>query len=94
MLISFLSAVFISSHFGCKFLKELFSAKLFLISSAAILFYNISYLVLINGGDFDKIANNYKPLFFISAFDIIYAAFLIVPLLLALSYKINIVKNK
>jgi hypothetical protein len=93
MLVSFLLTVFISSYFGCYFLKELFSIKLFLISSFAILFYNTSYFILINRGDFDKIIDNYKQLFFISTFEMIYAAVLIIPLLLALSYKINIVKE-
>ena len=93
MLVSFLLTIFISSYFGCRFLKELFSARLFLISSVAVLSYNISYFVLINKGDFNKIINNYKSPFFISAFDIIYMALLVVPLLLILSYKINIVKT-
>ena len=67
--------------------------KLFLISVAAVLFYNISYFILINKGNFNKIINNYESLFSISAFDMIYAALLIIPLLLILSYKINIVKT-
>ena len=93
MLISFLLAIFVSSYFSCYFLKELFSMRLFLISTCAVLFYNISYFILINKGDFNKIINNYESLFSISALDIIYTAFLIVPLLLILSYKINIVKT-
>ena len=92
-LISFLLTIFISSYFSCYFLKELFSIKLFLISILTILFYNISYFVLINKGDFNKIINNYESLFYISALDIIYTALLIVPLLLILSYKINIIKT-
>ena len=94
MLISFLLTIFVSSYFGCRFLKELFSVRLFLISAAAVLFYNIAYFILINRGDFNKIINSYEVPFFISAFDIIYTAFLVVPLLFMLSHKINIVKTK
>jgi hypothetical protein len=67
--------------------------RLFLISVATVLFYNISYFILINKGNFNKIINNYGSLFSISAFDMIYAALLIIPVLLMLSYKINIVKT-
>lgn len=94
MLISFLLTIFVSSYFGCYFLKELFSTRLFLVSVLTVLFYNISYFILINKVSFNKIINDYESLFFISALDMIYTAFLIVPLLLILSYKINIVKNK
>ena len=94
MLISFLLTIFVSSYLGCYFLKELFSARLFSISVLTVLFYNISYFILINKVSFNKIINDYESLFFISALDMIYTAFLIVPLLLMLSYKINIVKNK
>jgi len=93
MLISFLSTIFISSYFGCRFLKELFSAKTLLISTAAVLFYNIFYFILINKGGFNEIVNNYQALFFISASEMIYTALLVVPFLLILSYKINIVKT-
>lgn len=93
MLISFLLTIFISSYFSCRFLKEIFSVRLFLISIFTILIYNFSYFILINEGDFNKIMDNYKSLFSISAFDMIYAALLIIPLLLILSYKINIVKT-
>jgi len=93
MLISFLLTIFVSSYFSYYFLKELFSMRLFLISTCAVLFYNISYFILINKGDFNKIINNYESLFSISALDMIYAALLIVPLSLILSYKINIVKT-
>ena len=93
MLISFLSTIFFSSYFGCSFLKELFSTRLFLISIASILFYNSSYFILININSFDEIINNYKALFSISIFEMIYTTLLIVPLLLALSYRINIIKT-
>lgn len=93
MLVSFLLTIFISSYFSCHFLKELFSMRLFLISVATVLFYNISYFILINKGNFNRIINNYESLFSISVFDMIYAALLIIPLLLILSYKINIVKT-
>ncbi len=93
MLVSLLSTIFISSYFGCRFLKELFSARLFLISGAAVLFYNISYFILININSFDKIINNYKAFFSISISEMIYTTLLMVPLLLILSYKINIIKT-
>ena len=93
MLISFLLTIFISSYFGHHFLKELFSARLFLISAAAVLFYNIFYFTLINKDDFSKIIDNYKTLFSVSISEMIYTAFLIIPFLLILSYKINIVKT-
>jgi len=89
LLISFLLTVFISSYLSHHFLKELFSAKLFLISSSAILFYNISYFTLINYNNLNKITSNYKTLFSVSITEIIYIAFLIIPLLLILSFKIN-----
>ena len=93
MLVSFILTIFISSYFSCYFLKELFSARLFLISITAVLFHNISYFILINKGDLSKITNNYESLFSIFVLDMIYAALLIIPLLLILSYKINIVKT-
>ena len=93
MLISFLLTIFISSYFSCRFLKEIFSVRLFLISIFTILIYNFSYFILINRGDFNKIINNCEAFLSISAFDMIYAALLIVPLLFVLSYKINIVKT-
>lgn len=93
MLVSFLLTIFISSYLGCRFLKELFSLKMFLISIGAVLFYNIFYFVLINKGVFSKIASDYKTPFCIFIPDMIYTAFLIIPLLLILSYRINIVKT-
>jgi len=89
MLISFLLTIFISSYLGCRFLKELFSARLFLISGVAVLFYNIFYFILINWKNLDIIINNYKSLFSISVFEIIYISFLIIPFLLILSHKIK-----
>ena len=93
VLISFLLTVFISSYLSCQFLKEIFSVRLFLISIFTILFYNIFYFILININNLDKIINNYQALFSISIFEMIYTALLIVPLLLTLSYRINIVKT-
>ncbi|MCK5123229.1 MAG: rod shape-determining protein MreD [Candidatus Pacebacteria bacterium] len=93
MLISFLLTIFISSYFGCRFLKELFSIRLFLISIATVLFYNSVYFILININNLDKIINNCKAFFSISISEMIYTALLIVPLLLILSFKINIVKT-
>jgi len=93
MLISFLLTILFSSYFGCRFLKELFSIRLFLISIAAVLFYNVSYLILINVNSFDRIINNYGLLFSISIFEMVYMALLVTPFLFILSYKINIVKT-
>lgn len=93
MLISFLLTIFFSSYFGCRFLKELFSIRLFLISIAAVLFYNGSYFILININSLDKIINNHQALFSISIFEMIYTALLIIPFLLILSFKINITQT-
>lgn len=85
VIISVLFAIFISSYLNYYFLKELFSYNLFLISSFAILVYNIIYIFLINISDFQQIFSNLKYFLFIIVFQIVYTVILIYPLTYILS---------
>lgn len=85
VIISVLFAIFISSYLNYYFLKELFSYNLFLISSFAVLAYNVICIFLINISDLQQIFSNLKQFLLIIVFQIIYTVILIYPLTYILS---------
>ncbi|MCK4592259.1 rod shape-determining protein MreD [Candidatus Parcubacteria bacterium] len=87
VIISILSAIFVSSYLNYYFLKELFSYNLFLISAFAVLAYNVTCIFLINISDFQQIFSNLKQFLLIIIFQIVYTVILIYPLTYILSRK-------
>ena len=96
IIISVLTAVFISSYLAHYFLKELFSLNLFLISFLGITVYNVLYFVLINLGNLQQIYNltELNRLIIVIMFEIIYMAILIYPFAYGVGISIFDFKNK
>lgn len=96
IIISVLTAVFISSYLAHYFLKEFFSLNLLLISFLGITVYNILYFILINLGDFQQIYNltELNRLAIIIVFEIIYTAIFIYPFAYGVGISIFNFKNK
>lgn len=82
-----LLAVFASSFLSYYFLKEIFSRNAVIISVFAVLVYNATYIFLINSDNFHQIFSNASQLLLIITFQIIYAIFLIYPLIYILLNK-------
>jgi len=96
IIISVLTAVFISSYLAYYFLKEFFSLNLFLISFLGITVYNILYFVLINLGDFQCVYSltELNRLAVTIVFEIVYTAILIYPFAYGVGISIFDFKNK
>ena len=96
IIISVLTAIFISSYLAHYFLKKLFSLNLFLISFLGITVYNILYFILINLNSIQSIYNltELSRLAVIIVFEIIYTAILIYPFAYGVRISIFDFKNK
>jgi rod shape-determining protein MreD len=87
ILLSTIFAVFISSYLGYRFLKELFSLDLILISGVSVLIYNIIHFTLAHLDNFHRLMNSLDWFAIVVIMEIIYATLLIYPLTSLLSYK-------